>query len=404
MRTHTVGTPKVMVVTTSRADYGILFPLLTAFKEDGQFKVNLVVTGAHLFSIYGETVKEIQKDGLLIGDTVRMALKGDQPPHLCGAVSRGLIGFSKLFQKELPELVIVAGDRYELLAVCIAAVMHKIPIAHIHGGELTRGAIDDRIRHTITKMASLHFPSTEVYGRRIVQMGEDPHGVHVVGALGIDTIKQMRFMDEEELSTVSGVDFKKKVALVTYHPVTLDDYSLAAKQVREVLQAVVETELFGLITMPNADTGSLQIYKAICSFVQTYPQKFKLIKNLGQRAYLSAMRCATVMIGNSSSGIVESASFKLPVVNVGDRQEGRLKPANVIDCDCSKEAVLQATHRALSQEFIRSLSHLKNPYGEGDSARRIIQVLKTIDLENNSQLVKKRFHDLELFEPVQTAL
>lgn len=384
-----------MLVTTSRADYGILFPLLKALKKDPQFKASLIATGSHLSSLHGKTVNEIKKDKISISETVPMTPRGDRASHICEAVARGVRGFSKVFQKKSPDLLLVAGDRYELLSACTAALLHRIPIAHLHGGELTRGAVDDPIRHAVTKMASLHFPSTELYAQRIVQMGEEPSRVHVVGALGIDAIKLIPRMDRGELTEFSGVDFTKDVALMTYHPVTLDDYHLAAKQVQEILNALTETELSVLVTMPNADTGSLKLYEAIRRHVQNDPKKFTLVKNLGKTAYLSAMHYARVMIGNSSSGIVESASFKLPVVNVGDRQAGRLKPANVIDCDCSKEAILGALRRALSEEFIRSLSELKNPYGDGHATERCLRVLRAVDLSDKTKLLKKSFYDLE---------
>lgn len=382
-----------MLVTTSRADYGILSPLLTILREEPIFKVDLVVTGAHLDPLYGKTVREMKRDGFQIAETVPIRMKGDRESHICDAVSQGLRRFSKLFQKSVPDLVIVVGDRYELLSVSIAAVIHKVPIAHIHGGEMTLGATDDVIRHAMTKMASLHFPSMEPYARRIIQMGEHPERVHVVGALSLDTIRRMELMDRRTLSNLCRVDFEGEVALMTYHPVTQDDYDLASQQTQEIVGALAETDLSVLVTMPNADTGNRQVYQAIQKALQNKPEKFKLVKNLGQKAYLSAMCYARLMIGNSSSGLIESASFKIPVVNIGDRQEGRIRPLNVIDCDCSKESILNAIRRALSQEFRDSLSGLKNPYGEGDAAYRIIQVLKAVDLRDKSKLLKKGFYD-----------
>ena len=380
-------------MTTSRADYGILLPLLTSLKEDPFFQLRLVVSGSHLEPIYGETIREIQKDSFQMVKTVKTTMKGDRESDICRILSEGLVGFSDLFRKDPPDLIVIAGDRYELLGVCIAAVLHKIPIAHLHGGEMTLGAMDELFRHAMTKMASLHFPSMEAYARRILQMGERPDRVHAVGALAIDTIKSVALFSQKELSALCGVDFKKEVALVTYHPVTQDDYSLASKQVQELLAALAETELSVLVTMPNADAGGLQIYEVLQKTVRSHPEKFKLVKNLGQKAYLSAMRHARLMVGNSSSGIIESASFKLPVVNVGDRQGGRIKPRNVIDCDCTKDAILNAVRRALSQDFRDSLSGLKNPYGEGETSQKIIRVLKSVDFRDKSKLIKKEFCD-----------
>jgi UDP-hydrolysing UDP-N-acetyl-D-glucosamine 2-epimerase len=307
-----------------------------------------------------------------------------------------LAGFSSLFQKRQPDLVIVLGDRYELWALCIAAVIHKIPIVHLHGGESTLGLIDDPVRHSVTKMSTFHFASIEAYAKRIIQMGENPNRVYVVGALGIDNIKNMRLMDIREVSEYTGVDFgQKNVALLTYHPVTLDDYTLAGHQTQEILEALIQTTLFTLITMPNADTGGNTIYQIIEMYSQKYPDRFRFVKSLGQQGYLSAMKYAKLMIGNSSSGIIESASFKLPVINIGDRQGGRFKPANVIDCVCSIESIMGTLDKALSEDFTRSILDIENPYGDGTAAKRIVNILRDIDLSDKSTLIKKGFYDID---------
>jgi UDP-hydrolysing UDP-N-acetyl-D-glucosamine 2-epimerase len=388
----------LLIVTTSRADYGLLYPLIKKIYSDNFFNPKLLVTGAHLSSFYGMTISKIIEDGFSIDYQVEMTQEGDAEKDVCNSIAIGLKGFSNIFSREDIDLIIVLGDRYELLAVCIAALINKIPIAHIHGGETTYGVIDDTIRHSITKMSSIHFPSIDLYAKRIIQMGENPERVFVVGALGVDNVYQIELMTKEQLSKFVEIDFDKNVALMTYHPVTLDEYDSAGKQVIEILEALMETNLFVLITMPNADTGGRQIYEIITRYTVKYPGKFKLVKNLGQKAYLSAMKFSKLMIGNSSSGIIESASFKLPVVNIGDRQKGRYKPINVIDTDCSKRSILKAINVALSPEFIKSIKDLSNPYGDGNAADRIINVLKSTDLTNKSKLLKKGFYDLD-FKP-----
>lgn len=385
---------KVTAVTVSRADYGLLRPVLARLKGDEYFDLSLAVTGSHLSALHGNTIDKIKEDGFEIDYVVDMETRGDTESDLCNSISMGIRGFSDIFGKNPPDMVIVLGDRYELWSTCIAAVIHKIPIAHIHGGEATYGVIDESVRHSVTKMASIHFPAIDLYAKRIVQMGENPGRVYVVGAPGIDNIKETVLMGKDELSSCTGAIFDDSVALMTYHPVTLDDYQSASAQVCEVLEALLETELATLITMPNADTGGSSIYREIERYANNYPGRFKLVKNLGQKAYLSAMKYARVMVGNSSSGIIESASFGLPVVNIGDRQAGRFKPDNIIDCDCSKESIREAIDRALSEDFARFISGLQNPYGDGRAADKIVKVLKSIDFRNKSSLLKKEFFEL----------
>lgn len=390
----------VTIVTTGRADYGLLQPLITELRRSNQIRVSLVATGSHLSARHGATVEEIRRSGQPVAATVDMTPGDDSENGVCQAMARGMAGFSDLFDRTRPDLVVVLGDRFELWAVCSAAVIHRILIAHLHGGEVTRGAVDETVRHSITKMASLHFVSIEPYAWRIIQMGEDPTRVFVVGALGLDNIRNMALMDHAELARFTSLDFARTpVALLTYHPVTLDDSRLAAGQAEEILAALLRTDLVTLATMPNADAGGLAIFKVIEAYSRRYPDRVRVVKNLGQRGYLSAMRSARLMIGNSSSGILESASFRLPVVNVGDRQEGRLRPANVIDCPCSTGAILGAIEKARSEPFARSLATLANPYGDGHAAERIAAVIRQLDGLDRASLLKKRFHDLGLTSP-----
>lgn len=385
---------KIMVVTTGRADYGLLYPLIKKIIENNRFALQLIATGTHLSPLHGKTIQLIEEDGLNVTEKIEMTMKNDTENAISNSISIGLMGFSQLFNKLCPDLVVVLGDRYELWSVCIPAVIHKIPIAHIHGGEATFGIIDDPIRHSVTKMSAFHFASIELYAKRIIQMGENPERVFVVGAIGLDNIKAIPLMTSKELSEYTGVDFEQKVALMTYHPVTLDSYNSAEQQIQKVLSALIKTDLLILTTMPNSDTAGNIIYQKLESYSQQYPEKIKLIKNLGQKGYLSAMKFSHLMVGNSSSGIIESASFKLPVVNIGDRQAGRFKPQNIIDCVCSQEAISNAINQALSDEFKQSIGHLESPYGDGDTSIRIVKALESIDFNNKSQYLKKGFYEL----------
>lgn len=386
---------KIGIVTGTRAEYGLLYPLLKQIDDSKEIDGKLIVTGTHLSELHGETIEQIKKDGVPIHYVIDTEIQGDEETHICNTIANGLNKFSRLFSCNEFDAILVLGDRYELWSVCIGAVIHKIPIIHVHGGEITQGLIDDPIRHSVTKMASVHFPTMDLYGKRIIQMGEDPRNVYVVGALGIDNINNMKFLDMDELYEFTGINFKKDVALMTYHPVTLDNIEQAELQIKEVLSALLQTDLLILITMPNADTGGNRIYETIKQYVDKYPDKFQLRKSLGQKGYLSAMKYTKLMIGNSSSGIIESASFKIPVINIGDRQAGRYKPRNIINCGCKKEIISKSIKKALSNEFVSSISELENAYGDGHTAARIVNILETINFEDKSKLLKKGFNDIK---------
>ncbi len=384
----------IAVVTTSRADYGLLSPLLSKLQTDEYFELHLIVTGSHLSDKHGMTVKNIIDDNMIISGNVEMTGTDDSAAGICQSISSGFVGFSNIFSQNPTDLLIVLGDRYELIPACISALIYKIPIAHIHGGEVTYGAWDDSIRHSVTKMASIHFPSINLYADRIIQMGEEPDRVYMVGALGMDNILGIPLMTKEELGQFSGADFSREVALMTYHPVTLDDYSLAAGQTRVILTALLAAGHLTIITMPNADSGNNAVYDVIQEYLQKHPDNFKFKANLGQKAYLSAMKYARLMIGNSSSGIIESSAFKIPVVNIGDRQAGRFRTLNIIDTECTLEEVSAAISRAASKEFADSLTDIESPYGDGNASGRIIDILKSINPGDKEKLLKKKFFDL----------
>ncbi|WP_420903941.1 UDP-N-acetylglucosamine 2-epimerase [Candidatus Magnetaquiglobus chichijimensis] len=383
---------KITLVTTGRADYGLLSPLIQAIRGEARLTLEIVATGGHLVEAQGGTIRFIQADGHAV-TSIPMTPEVDSEDGICRAVAAGLSGFSSHFARLRPDLVLVLGDRFELWAVCMAAVLHKIPIAHLHGGETTLGAIDDTIRHTVTKMATWHFPALPEYARVILAMGEHPERVHVVGALGIDAIVNTPPLEPAELTALTGIDFAvNPVALLTYHPVTLDDHAEAARQTATILEALTGTDLTTLITMPNLDAGGAAIRSTLERHCLTHPERFRLVKSLGQRGYLTAMRHAALMIGNSSSGILEAASFRLPVINIGDRQAGRIRAGHVLDCPCEAGAIRQALGTARSAAFRASLATLVNPYGDGCTAPRIVRILAGLDLSARADLLKKGFH------------
>lgn len=386
---------KIMVATTGRADYGLLLPLIRKIKECESLDLRLIATGTHLSEHHGHTIDLLKDDGLIdLTYQVEITHEDDSEHSKNLEIASGLTACSKIFSENKVDILIVLGDRYELFSICIAATMHRILIAHIHGGESTLGLIDDPVRHSVTKMSTFHFPSTEQYAERIIQMGESPSRVFQVGALGIDNIINIDLLSREEISEVTKIDFYQDVALMTYHPVTLDDSNDAKSQINELLKALDETEMNVLITMPNADTANSIIYEEIQNYISRNPKKYVLIRNLGQKKYLSAMKYSSIMIGNSSSGIIEAASFKLPVINIGDRQGGRFKSKNIIDCECSTESIIESIKRASSTSFKKSLGDLESPYGNGIASELIMEVLEMIDLDKKSEYLKKGFYDL----------
>lgn len=385
----------IAVLSTTRAEYGLLYPLIKRLEDEEEFHVDVIISGTHLLEKYGKTIEYIEKDGIDIAYRVPIYHENFVSTEMeaIKSIAEGLNLFSEIFEKEHYEAVLVLGDRYELLSFCVAAMLFRIPIIHLHGGEITEGAIDDKIRNSITKMASIHFPSLVSNAKRIIQMGENPGFVFAVGALGIDNIVNTSLMSKVELSKELQFINDKKIATVTFHPVTSEDKKSASVEMETVMSALLEADLYSVVTMPNSDAGGDEIYNAILRFVKKYPENFILHKSLGQKRYLSLLSIADIMVGNSSSGIIESASFKLPVVNIGDRQKGREAPDNVIHCNCNKKEILAAINKGLSQDFRAQLENCINPYGDGKAAEKIVDILKWIDLHDIS-LIKKKFHDL----------
>lgn len=382
----------IAVVTTGRADYGLLKPLLNLLRNAAFCHAEILATGGHLSPAQGCTLRQIETDGYTIGARIEMNPPTDDPHGVCLAIAQGLAGFSTSFAHSRPDLLIVLGDRFELLAACSAAVMHRVPIAHIHGGEATLGALDDTIRHAVTKMSSLHFAALPQYAQRIRQMGEPPERVFTVGALGIDAIASHPFLERDQLNSALQLPWEKSPFLLfTYHPATQASVENTRQEIACVMDCLSGQPHPVLATLPNADAGSQAIRQALLGFAAAHPRQIVLKETLGAH-YLDAMRHALCMVGNSSSGILEAASFSLPVVNIGDRQEGRIRPANVIDCPCQPQAIATALNQATSSLFRASLQNLVNPYGDGQSAQRIYQILSQSDLGNRDVLLKKAFH------------
>ena len=385
----TAGAAKRLgVVTVSRSDYGHLRPVLEALRRAPDLELLLLVAGMHLASEFGLTVRDIEADGFPISARVEMLGGGDTPEAVAAATGRGVAGFGEAFARLRPDVVVVLGDRFEMLAAAVAALPFALPVAHIHGGEVSEGAMDNQIRHAITKLAHLHFASAEPHARRIAAMGEEPWRIHTVGAPGLDRLATTEPLPRAALARELGLPEAGPWLLVTFHPVTLE-YRDTAAHIDELLAALEKTDGFIVITYPNADTAGRLIIERIEEFAGRHPRRCRLAKSLGERLYLSLLRHADLMIGNSSSGLIEAPSFGLPVVNVGSRQRGRLRGANVIDVEPSREDILRGIEAAQALPFRVRARAAANPYGDGHAAPRIVEILRSVPID--VRLVQKRF-------------
>jgi GDP/UDP-N,N'-diacetylbacillosamine 2-epimerase (hydrolysing) len=381
---------KLCVVTGTRAEYGLLRNLINLINISNEFELQLIVTGSHLSKKFGETYKEIETNGFIINRKINLHLVSDTPVGLLKSTSLGLIGFGDAFDSLNPDLVILLGDRFEILSAAIAAMFSRIPIAHIHGGELTEGLIDESIRHSITKFSHLHFVGNDEYRKRVIQLGENPKLVFNVGGLGVDAIKKIDLLSKSELENSLGVKFKNKNLLITFHPVTLEK-NTSSSQMSELLDALSDLEDTCLIfTMPNADTDSRIIFDQIESFVSKYKHAH-VFTSLGQLRYLSCIAQVDAVVGNSSSGLTEVPSFKKATINIGDRQKGRIQSKSVISCKPVKADIKNAIAKSYTNQFRDLLLTAENPYGDGGAAQKIINTL--ISVEFNS-LIHKEFYDL----------
>jgi UDP-hydrolysing UDP-N-acetyl-D-glucosamine 2-epimerase len=381
------------IVTTSRADYSCYRPLLQAFAADPGLSPKLYVSGTHLSPEFGLTVRHIENDGIEIVERVEILLSSDTPEAIAKSMGLGLIGFSQAFSRYRPDILVVLGDRYEMLAAALAALPFKIPVAHLCGGEVTQGAIDDALRHSMTKLSHLHFTATEDYARRVIQLGEDPTRVVVSGETTLDHILSAPQLPPKELRQRFGVDVERPFLLVTFHPVTLE-YEDVERQIDELLHALDQAAIPVIFTMPNADTAGRIIATKIRQWVQSHPETGKLVDNFGPEAYHSVLRHAVAVVGNSSSGIIEAPSFKVPTVNVGIRQAGRIRAASVIDVGPNRAKILAAIRKAASSEFRNSLQALVNPYASktNSAVSTIVEALKRVEL--GDALLQKKFYDL----------
>ena len=380
----------VCVVTGTRADYGLLRWVMEGIRQSPALNLQVIATGMHLSPEFGLTYRDIEKDGFVIDRKVEMLLSSDTPAGISKSMGLAMIGFGAVFEQLKPDLLLVLGDRFEILAAASAAAVARIPIAHLHGGEITEGAIDEAFRHAITKMSHLHFVAAEEYRRRVVQLGESPERVFLVGGLGIDNIKRLELLDRTALE--ASLDFRlgARNLLVTFHPVTLEN-ATAGTQMAQLLAALDELEDTHLIfTMPNADTDGRVLIDMIEAFVATRPHA-RACTSLGQLRYLSCINQVDGVVGNSSSGLTEVPSFRKGTVNIGDRQRGRLKADSVIDCAPDRQSIAEALRKLYSPEFQAGLATVHNPYGEGGASEQIVQVLQDYPLD---QLLKKTFHDL----------
>ncbi len=382
---------KICIVTGSRAEYGLLNRLMKMVQEDGELLLQIIATNMHLSPEFGLTYKEIEKDGFKIDKKVEMLLSSDTPNATVKSVGLATIGFADAFEDLKPDLLLVLGDRYEILAAVSAALFYKIPVAHLHGGEITEGAYDDSIRHAITKMSHLHFASTEEYRNRIIQLGEDPERVFNLGAIGIDNIKHLKLLNKKELE--ESIDFKigKNCILVTFHPVTLEN-NTAEEQMNTLIQVFESIDDLRIIfTMPNSDTNGRIIIKLINDFVQKYKEGSIAYTSLGQLRYLSVLQFIDAVVGNSSSGIIEVPTFGIPSINIGSRQSGRKKANSVIDCEPTYDDIKNKLQIALSLDFKNSCKNAINPYQKIDTASKIFNIIKQTNMGN---LIQKKFYNL----------
>ncbi len=381
---------RICVVTGSRAEYGILQGLIKEIQESQILELQLVVAGMHLSPEFGLTYREIEQDGFRISRTVDMQLTSDTSVGIARSLGLGTIGFGEAFHALKPDLLVLLGDRFELLAAASAALVALIPIAHIHGGELTEGAYDDAIRHSITKMAHLHFTASEAYSSRVIQLGEQPTKVFCVGALGIDNIVRLPLLRKDEVEKYIGLSLKGKSLLVTWHPETLRP-ERTCEDFQNLLDVLRKYESINIIfTKSNADNEGRRINQMIDEFVSICPDNVVAYTSLGQLRYLSTLKYVSGVVGNSSSGIIEAPSLQKGTVNIGNRQLGRLRATSVIDSQPDVTSIQNAIERLFSREFQSALPTVSNPYGEGDVASKIVSVLETCSLDG---ILRKRFFD-----------
>jgi GDP/UDP-N,N'-diacetylbacillosamine 2-epimerase (hydrolysing) len=385
---------KISILTATRAEYGLLKPIIKKLNSVEEFDVRVVATGAHLSTEFDLTYKEIENDGIVLDEKIEILLSADTPTAISKSMGLAMISFADYFEKLKPDMLVVLGDRYETLAVAIAAMNQRIPIAHLYGGETTEGAIDESIRHAITKMSYLHFTSTEEYRNRVIQLGESPDRVFSVGAMGIENIFNEKLLTKLELEESLRFSLDKPYAVVTFHPVTLEENN-SKEQVMALLDAChTFQDLKFIFTKANADVGGRIINEIIDDFVEKNNNTIAFT-SMGMIRYLSALKYCAMVIGNSSSGLIEAPSFGVPIINIGDRQKGRLQANSVLNCEPIKESIEKKISIALTTDFKDKASKVINPYGDGNTSEKIVTVIKDY-LFNNKIFLKKKFYDCKV--------
>jgi len=383
---------KICVITGTRAEYGLLYWLMKEIEIDSELKLQLIVTGMHLSPEFGLTYKEIEKE-FKIDKKIEMLLSSDSSIGISKSMGLAQISFAEAYEELKPDIIVVLGDRYEIFSAVSSAMIARIPIAHLSGGELTEGAIDDAIRHSITKMSHLHFVATEEYKKRVIQLGENPKYVYNFGEAGLDNITKLSLLSKKEFEESINFKLKKKNLLITYHPTTLDNSNKIVKDfnnILDILDSLEETTL--IFTKANSDEGGRKINSMIDKYILSHKDKAIVFTSLGQLRYLSALKYVDAIVGNSSSGIVEAPSFKLATINIGDRQKGRVQATNIINCQPNKASLQNAFKKLYTIEFQKNLEFVTNPYGQGNSSKRTKNILKRIDFKD---IIRKKFEDIK---------
>ena len=386
-------TRRVCVVTGTRAEFGLLRWLMQQIQHEPVLELQVLATGMHLSPEFGLTYREIEQAGFVINAKVEMLLSADTATAVTKSMGLGLISYADAYERLAPDLIIVLGDRFEIFAATAAALIAGIPVAHLHGGETTEGAFDEAIRHSITKMSHLHFVAAEEYRRRVIQLGEQPERVFLVGGLGIDAIKRIKLLDREALEESLGFKFGPRNLLITFHPVTLEGQISSGQQMAELLAALDKLDDTHLLfTMPNADNGGRELAAMLNQFAATR-QNARVYTSLGQLRYLSCMKYVDAVVGNSSSGLAEAPSMGIATINIGDRQKGRLSASSVINCEPTQQSINEALSKVFDPSFRSKLTTTKNPYGSGGASEKIVKIIKNYDLRN---LLKKSFFNLDI--------
>jgi len=384
---------KIVILTATRAEYGLLSPIIKKLNQEPEIDVRVVATGAHLSPEFGMTINEIISDGVKVDREIDILLNADTPTGISKTMGLAMTRFSEYFEECKPDALMVLGDRYETLAVCTTALNFRIPIIHLYGGEATEGAMDESIRNAITKLSYLHFTSTDRYRSRVIQMGEEPGRVFPVGAMGVENALHTELMSRSELESSLGCELGKRFAVLTFHPVTLED-NTAEQQINELINAITKhPDITFICTKANADSNGRVINECLNKSADTYPNIY-LFDSLGMRRYLSAISKAEFVIGNSSSGIIEVPSFKVPTINIGDREKGRIQAESIINCEPSEESISKAITLALDDTFRKKIQDIKNPYGDGNTSDKIIKVTKDF-LLNDKLGLQKKFYDIK---------